>query len=245
MPRLVPLLPSVAVILLSGPATVMAQVNSLRQPASISKAIRRAPAQDVLDFLSEKYEFKIRIDDATFQRLGAVEIGTKAISIPRMDGVPLEFILEAAAQQIGGTLRRDETGLAIVPGGRKIETLLGPATNELKTKLCKEIKIKRSIDNADWEDVLEFLGEKGEIEIVVAEWQFPPARRRVGAAAALPVNPRVRRRSPSRFADVRVSLPAESRTLEKWLMDLVARVDGRVIARDNVILILPAGRERS
>lgn len=237
----------VTAALVSQPANLIAQENVELKPAHIAKPIRETQFQDFLEVLDSRYTFKIRVDDAAFKRLGSADVSGRPINIPRMHGVTLEFILEAAAQQVGGTVRRDGAGLAIVPGNRKIEALLGPPTHELKTKLNRGIEIKRPVEGLSWDDAAEHFSEKGDIDIVVLEWQFPPAPKKdaIGAPPQQFFPGIQRRRVDSRFGDVRVALPAETRTLEKWLTYLVAKIDGSVNFRDNVILIMPVGKERS
>jgi hypothetical protein len=241
--------PIIAVIcvMTAGPASALAQPKQLRSPLSMHKRIEDAPIWSVLEYLAERREVKIRIDESAFKKIGAGDVRATEINVPRMEDVPLEFVLEACAQQVGGTVRVVGNEIVIAPGKRKLESTLGPPTAELKKKLAAKVKIEKPIDNAPWTDVVEFFSEKCDVCIIVAEWQFPLADRMAPKAPDPPLNqPRNKmRRDPIPFQHVTFSAATGDHALEKWLDQIADRIQGKVIVRDKVILIVPASNEKS
>src|SRR4051794_29540367 len=69
------------------------------QPVHFDKRIDNAPLADVLEYVNDRFDLAVRVDEAAFKKAGRERVPEKAVSLPRMAGVPVAFALEVAAQQ--------------------------------------------------------------------------------------------------------------------------------------------------
>jgi hypothetical protein len=229
-------------------AVSLAQPKQLNEKQDINRAITDATLGDLVELFTVKHEVRIRVDDAAFKKVGIDQAAGKSIELPRMQGVTLEFVLEAAVQQIGGTVRHDGDEIVIVPGKRNVASALRAPTDGLKKKLAMSIEIKTPIENTRWDDLILFFSEKADVSIVVTDWLFPHVSAKNDAKPAVPgrgVKIMQGRVPQSRLSELPCRLPGGTRTLERWLDDLASQVGGVIIARDNVILVMPAPKDKS
>jgi hypothetical protein len=215
-----------------------AQPKPLDQRADLAKPVD-IPLRDFLDYISEKYRVTVRLDEAGFKKAGIDKARERHVRLPKLPEVPLALLLEAAASQIGGTVRQSRGEITIAPGKREFTSILGPASDDLKKKLAAKIDISKPVENAPLHELIHFFSDQGGATIVVAEWLFPATKPSNAGNPADNVAGGM-----WRFSDVRYNLPAESRSLEKWLDFLATQIKGTVVARENVILIVPATKSR-
>jgi hypothetical protein len=127
-----------------------------------------------------------------------------------------------AARQVGGTVRQDGNRIAIVPGPRDLASVLKPPSTVLVRKLREALVVSKPIAKAPLKDVTEFFDDKCDVTIVVDDWALSGGDR---AKSVL---------------DVKCDLPAGTRPVQAWLEQLAGQVRGRVVARDErVVLIVP------
>jgi hypothetical protein len=209
---------------------------------------------DVLEFLNDRFDLTVRVDEAAFKKAGRERVPEKPVSLPRMAGVTVTFALEVAAQQVGGTVREEAGRVLVVPGKRDVATLLRPAADEFNKKLARDVTLEKAVAGAMWDDVIEHFGDRYELNVVVCEWLFPAAARpNAPPAAAPPAVPAAPVRQGFRKAvrhwsvlgKIPCSLPAGTKSLRRWLDEVAAQAGARVEVRDNVILIVPASGNRS
>jgi hypothetical protein len=208
-----------------GPA--FARPNPLERVVSIDRPIEQVSLRRMIDRLGTKYRLTLRVDEDGFTRAGTEKVSDKPVSLPRMAGVPLALVLEVVAQKVGGTVKVEEDRLTIVPGKRELAAVLRPAGKEMAVKLGQAKRIDRAIEIAPFGDIIEFFSDTCNVTIVVADWSFPKGAREVSVL------------------DRRCRLNADTLPLGKWLELLARQVDGKVVATEGVILIVPQPNDAS
>jgi hypothetical protein len=190
-------------------------------------AIRQAEFGTVLDFLCRKGQCNVTIDTAAFKGRGVKSVSQRLIVLPKLRAVPVGLVLEMAARQVDGTITWDHGQLTITPGkSRDLSAFLAPPPPPLNQQLAKPAKIDRPIVNAHLKDILEFLSDKYDLNILLDEWAFNGA-------------------GVKDVGDTLCSLPADTFPIKEWLDKLAKKVDGHVIVGKEVILIVPLKRDHS
>jgi RNA polymerase sigma factor (sigma-70 family) len=80
----------------AGPTDAGGVRKLLQRPVTIDKALENAPLKDILEFLSDKYNFTVRIDPAPFARLGLndpYQMYNAQLFVPPLRGVSLGEVL--------------------------------------------------------------------------------------------------------------------------------------------------------
>jgi hypothetical protein len=209
----------------------------LSNPINLGRSIESAPLKDVFEYLNDKFELPIRIDEAAFKKDGATGIPDKEIRLPKVEDVPLHFVLEVAAHQVGGTVRVDKDGVTIIPGKRDPAEILGPASDKLKKELAENSPLPEKNGNqlVPLRDALEYFGDQAEITIIVADWPTPIAAPAKGEKPVKPDPP---------ISEKQCRLPAGTKPLQTWLELLAKQVDCKVVPAGEVVLIVPLPKEK-
>jgi hypothetical protein len=173
----------------------------------------------MIEFLNSKYELKLRVDEDAFRRAGTDQVNDKPIRLKQMLDIPLAFVLELMARQVGGTVRAEKNQVLIVPGHRELASVLRPAGDRLMEKLAEKVTIEKAINNAPLGDILEYFGDKYELTIVVDEWSFPKTD------------------PAGNVVDTPCSVPAGTQPLREWLEQCAKQVNGQVVPLSHLILI--------
>jgi len=210
----------------------------LDQTAALPKPIVNIPLKDLLEYISEKHQVTVAIDEVGFKKLGIEKARDYPISLPRMAKVPLAFLVEAAAQQLGGTVKQVRGAVLITPGKRDLAAILRPAHDDVKKKLVGAIEIAKPVANAPVEELFQFLSERADVDVILADWLFVGVKGASAGKAADKGGP------TPRIREVRCDLPADTRSLQKWLDLLAGKINATVVPRENVILIMPAMKGR-
>lgn len=236
-----------SLLVVAGSARAADPKDVLNNPITLGRIIDSAPLKDVLEFFEDKTALAIRIDEAAFKKNGATGIPDKEIRLPKVEGVPLAFVLEAAAHQVGGTLRVDKDGVTIVPGKRDPADVLGPASEKLKKKLAEKIEIERKSVGVPFEDLIDSLEDKSGVTVVTGDWLFPPtppakAGGKSEDKATAMTRRRHRLRSP--LAEMQCGLDVGTQPLQTWLEKLAKQVDCKVVPAGDVVLIVPLPKEK-
>jgi hypothetical protein len=185
----------------------------------------RVELGEVLEDLSHRCSVKIAIDRDAFQRAGLTPAEKVRVDLPKLPGVPLEFALEMAVRQAGGTVRAEADRIMIAPSKpREYETFLPPPGQAMREKLLKRAAIERPILNAPLRDIVDFLSDRYEVYIFIDAWAFEKAGRK-------------------EVLDTPCSSPASDTKLSECVAYFAAQVHGKVLFRDEVILILPESKK--
>jgi hypothetical protein len=177
---------------------------------------------ELLAFLGKKYGLKAALDQAAFEKAGIKHVGNTTGPLPCIYDVRMEVLLELAIRPVSGTIQMDKGRLLIVPGKpRDFESFLPPPGKAMREKLLRKTALERPISNAPLRDILSFLSDKYEVNIFVHTSAFFDES---GFKYVL---------------DVPCSSPAADTKLIECLNYFAAQVKGKVLVRDEVILILP------
>jgi hypothetical protein len=189
------------------------------------KAFDRAELGEVLAYLREHYSVKVVIDQDAFKQAGLARPDKVLIDLPKLPGVPLELALELAVRQAGGTVHADADRIVIAPGKpRDYTSFLPPPGPAMREKMLKKTLIEKPISSAPLRDILEFLSDRYEMTILVDTSAFDKIRRGV--------------------LDTPCSSPAADTKLIEFLNYFAAQVEGKVLVRDEIILILPQTKKK-
>jgi hypothetical protein len=201
-----------------------AQPNPLELLITIDESVKDARLGQVIARLGKTYDLTIQVDEAAFMKPVFGAVSAKLVRLPRMADVPLDFVLEMLAQQVGGTVRLEKDRLVIVPGKRELASVLRTAGKEVTENLGGAVRLERAIDGAPLGDVVEYLSDKCELTIVVEDWSFAKA---------------VMHKS---VLDTECTLAAGTRPLQHLLELLAVQVGGRVVVGERLVLIAPKSK---
>jgi RNA polymerase sigma factor (sigma-70 family) len=203
----------------AAPAKPPPPAQKLEKVTSIDKPIDGGLLKDLLDALSDKYELKIVVDEDAFRKAGNDHVSEKPIMLPSMPGVPLALVLELVTEQVGGTVKVNKDRFVIVPGRRDVVSVLGPAGERLKKLLAQDALL--AFEKSYLSDLIGFFSDKYGLTVVVDVWAFSKAD------------------PATDLFNRRWTLPERTQPLQKWLEQIAKEINGEVIPRDNVVLIVP------
>jgi beta-lactamase regulating signal transducer with metallopeptidase domain len=234
------------------PKEVLAAWRSkLQKPLTFEHAVHD-PLQNVLEFLSDRFDVRIRIDHAAFEKQHkAKAVGDQNVWLPKQSKVPMGVVLGALVGQVGGTYELKKDGIQIIPAPRGT-TLLerlsrpGPGKNsllerplsarskeavELREKLSKPVTLEKGIEgNTVLQETLEYLADLFELNIIIDEWAFKST-------------------GTDRIVDQPISMPRLERVPLRMLLDnLCKQINSTYAVMDNIVVIgpqvPPAAREK-
>lgn len=91
----------------------------LNAVVTLEKAIdANTPLQDVLDFLGDKYNLTLFLDQAAFKTAGVKDVGASPVKLARQVRVPLATVLRMLLEQANATYVIHDSILLIEPRGR-------------------------------------------------------------------------------------------------------------------------------
>src|SRR5205085_169153 len=77
----------------------------LNKPVSLDKGIdRNSPLKDAMEFLADRYDVTILVDEAAFRLEGTEAIGDMPVGLPRLSNVRLQTILQLLCEQVNGRI---------------------------------------------------------------------------------------------------------------------------------------------
>jgi hypothetical protein len=223
----------------------LASASAAGPPTPLDKLIEvgkraDAPFKDVLQFLQDRCDAKITIDEDAFKKVGLDK--NQIVTLPRMYGVPLALALEVTVCQVGGTVRVERDRVTIVPGKRASAEVLGPPGEKLKKKLAEKIELPMKTDEIPLEFAMDYLSEKADVTIFIAGgWQPTIVRTNGEAASEEKVTTAMRRRFRVELptAERPCQLEAGTQTLQAWLNQATQQTRCKSVPRGELILIVP------
>ena len=91
----------------------------LNKPVSLDKGIdRNSPLKDAMEFLADRYDVTILVDEAAFRLEGTEAIGDMPVGLPRVSNVRLQTILQLLCEQVNGSYLVKPDGIEITTRGR-------------------------------------------------------------------------------------------------------------------------------
>jgi hypothetical protein len=91
----------------------------LNKPVTLEKGIdRNSPLKDALEFLADRNDVTILLDEAAFKLEGTENIGDLPVGLPRMSNVRLQTILQLLCEQVNGSYLVKPDGIEITTRGR-------------------------------------------------------------------------------------------------------------------------------
>jgi hypothetical protein len=198
--------------------------RKLVQRINNERPVADVPLKDVLKSFGNRHKLKFTIDEAAFKAIKAKDPGGREVDLPKYIGVRRDVVLTLLLRQIGAAYEVDDLGrIVVVPGKpRALTAYLPAAAPEVKAALKKMANIEKPIDGAPFKDVIEYLGDRYALTILIDRVGFTQqdATKYVEEAQVK--------------LDVVKDVP-----LEKVLTMLAKQVRGIVIAADNFIIIVP------
>src|SRR4051794_8224367 len=94
-----------AVAFLSG--TAPAQPIQMAKLITFTNPIDGTPLQDVLDYLKDRHDIGVRVDEEAFAKIGNKAVMDSSVSLPSMTKMPAGFVLEVIGLQIGGIVKEE------------------------------------------------------------------------------------------------------------------------------------------
>lgn len=163
--------------------------SKLASPVTIDSFEANTPLKEALDFLQERYAFKISFDHKSFQDSGIKDVEKTPIKMPKMVNVSLSLILDGLIGQVGGqrdtvryrvrgdaieitTMRGQAIAAGTRLGGLPNEDVLARRVADLRAKLAMPITIDGFDENTPLRDALGFLGERYGITILLDRMAF-------------------------------------------------------------------------
>jgi hypothetical protein len=179
--------------------------EKLDKPITLDKGIdRKTPFKDALEFVSDRYDMTILIDDAAFKKhLKMNDVGDNPVHLPRLEGVRLGLVMALLAKQVKGTYEIKPDHLVIVPieNGKKVKgakpsKVWEKASERVRECLQKPIDLDKGIwRNTPLKDALEFLSDRYDVAIILDYSAFKKGDKEViidDAPVFLPVQKQVK-----------------------------------------------------
>ena len=159
--------------------------ETLDKPITLDKGIdRKTPLKDALEFLSDRHNVSIRIDNAAFkERLKLDDVGNAPVHLPRLANVRLGLVLTLLAKQVNGSydVKRDHIEIMPLQKGvtpKKSSETWQKASKRVSELLDKPIDLK-DIGHTPLQDALEFFADRYDVAIVLDYSAFKQGKKEV------------------------------------------------------------------
>jgi hypothetical protein len=215
--------------------------SKLERPLTREEAINHS-LQRILKLLSDRFDVRIRIDEAAFQKQLKVEaVGDKIVWLPPQSDVPMSVVLGALVGQIGGTYELKKDGILVIPAPKDttlVQRLFGPGKNRLlersrllavrskeatalREKLSEPITMNAIDANTAFQDFVEYVVHLFKLNIIIDDLAF----KSLGVDA---------------LRDQPITMPRlEKVPLRTLLEHFCKQIHGNYIILDNLIVIVP------
>jgi len=160
-------------------------LHKLQKTVTLERGIdHKTQLKDALEFLRDRYNITFLLDRPAFKRGPQQKpIDIAPVEMPRTKDVGLDTILWLLLKQQGATYEIKRGIVHVVPASRAPRTILPrtprqkEAAKAVREKLKTPINLPNGVDaNTPLKDLLEFLGDVGQINIVVDFQAFKERR---------------------------------------------------------------------
>jgi hypothetical protein len=232
------------------PREVLAAWRSkLQRPLTLEQPINDS-LQNTLKFLSDRFDVRIRIDEAAFQnKPNAINkaVGDQGVWLPKQSEVPMGVVLGALVGQVGGSYQLTKDGILVIPAPKEttlVQRLFGPGKNRLlersrllsvrskeatalREKLTEPITLKAIDTNTALQDFVEYMVERFKLNVIIDDWAFKSI-------------------DVDALRDQPITMPRLERVPLRTLLEhLCKQINGTYIILDNMVVIVPRSGGRS
>jgi len=200
--------------------------SKLSKPVTLDLGLK-APFQEVVSFLAERYDIDFRIDEPAFKKIGRNNIGMSKVQVAPLVGINLDYVLHVLLESLDATYEIRETSLWIVPARKPLPLTdrLAPASDRYLRWLYTLFTLKPGIaKGTPLEKAVEELGDRVGMTIVLDRKAFERAG--IKDIDKRPVE-------LAEQTEVRFSM---------MLRELLRQADATFVARFGVILVVPVGK---
>jgi hypothetical protein len=185
------------------------------------------PLREVAEYLADKHRITVAIDSAKVAK-GEKPFADRTINVPKMGAAPVGFLVEYLAQAAGATSRKAGDRYVIEAGKPKdLGALLTAPSPKARANAARSVTFEKNVENLPLRELLDFLREKYDTEILVDDLGFRRAKKGRG------------------IEEEPVRVPAGETTLEKVLESVVGKLGGKVVVREEMILIVHDPKAKS
>jgi hypothetical protein len=189
--------------------------------------------QDVVEFLSDRFDLRITIDKEAFKKQLQVDnVAELPVHLPRVCA-SLGLVLQILARQVHGTyaVRRDRIEIVPLAKGKRPVRRDSKQLAELATKIRESLRkpstLEKGVDTS-LKDFVEFLNDRHDLPIIVDVGAF---QRKAKAQA---------------IEDMPIKLPAQKDvSVEKVLEKALKQVNATYEITGGAVLIIPAEKQDS
>jgi hypothetical protein len=171
----------------------------------------------VLDTLAKRRKVLVVVDQFGLELLGKKKIRDVKVELVEFP-LPLAAALEYVAVQIKGKLDFSGQFGRIVPGRGDLLRFLSPPTLDLLQAIKEPLNLVEPVNNAPGSDIIQFFIEKLDIPIAPEPFDIP-------------------KRESFRQRNCRLS--AGTKSLKDWLDEVANQMGGRILVRQEAIVIVP------
>jgi hypothetical protein len=144
-------------------------VRTLSAPVVLERAFDGVPLQDFLEFLADRHDMTIVINDTAFKEtLGDARAGELAVRVPRMRSITFRSLLDHGLGYIGGVALVKGDRLEIVPKGWASREVFGSPVGDDAELHQRELSLVNVLpDRVPLEAVLTDIAEQADRNVVL------------------------------------------------------------------------------
>ncbi len=191
-----------------------------------------APASltDAVEYITDRYNLRVRIDEEAFQKAGQRQIGDREVTCPRLRAVNLSVLFEVLLAQVGGRLNQQGHEVRILPDDRNrcLAERLKAGDRRSQDRLNEPMTLPDGIEaGTPLCDALQKLSEQSELSFAFDVTLLKRAGMNNVETAPVGLRPR---------ADV---------PLREILEDLLGQANARFVLRDWGLVVVVPGHRKS
>lgn len=194
---------------------------------TLGKPVENIRLRDAMHYFVNELGIPVEVDSAGIAK-GEKPYDDRVVKLARMKDAPAGFAVECLAQAAGATSRKVGGKFVIEAGKPKdLATLLAAPSPKARASAAKLVTFQRPIGLVPLRELLDFVREMHNLEIYLDEVGFQRVKK-LQSVSTSPVS----------------QLPPVS-TVEKLLTSVVSPLGGKVVVREEMILIVPDGKPGS
>jgi len=185
---------------------------------------------EALDFLEDRYDFTIRIDEPAFQKAGKEKVGATKVELRKLSGVSLRAVLYMILDQLEASFEIRDGAVRIFPVDKpaSLAERLRPASQQVRKAIRRNLSAEVPIgdakafgDDTTLAEAIEYLEDKFDLTILIDNRAF--IRAKIAEIEKQTVKPAAQEKVPA----------------GKFLEDLLKPAGATFILREDFILVVP------
>jgi hypothetical protein len=203
---------------------VAATKLKLAQSINITKPISWTWVKWIVEYFSERCDIKMRVDHDAFRKAKMKDPMDLEACLPKVAGIRFETALRVVLRSAWATYRIGVDGeIVIVPDKiRPLAEILPPPAAWIKETLRTPVTNEKPIDGAPLKDLVEFLSDRYETDIMIDIRGF--SQRKRGETVE--------------EAEIKLGV-FKNVPLEQVLREVAKQVEGTFIVSDELIIVVP------